>query len=112
MDSPSFSGATTADGRDIRRALEAAQRADIAPFIDSLRATLAGDLAALERSYMLQYEPRADGWSLLLTPRDARLARTIARIRLAGRDAQLREVAIDSSDGDRSVMTIEELPAP
>lgn len=85
---------------------------DIAPFIDSLRATLAGDLPALERSYTLHYEPRGDGWTLLLTPRDARLARTIARIRLAGRDAQLREVAIDSSDGDRSVMTIEELPAP
>jgi hypothetical protein len=84
---------------------------DIAPFIDSLRATLAGDLAALERSYTLRYEPQATGWTLLLTPRDVRLARTIARIRLAGSGAQLDEVTIDSADGDRSVMTIQELPA-
>jgi hypothetical protein len=85
---------------------------DIAPFIDSLRATLSGDLPALERSYVLHYEPRADGWTLLLEPRDARLARTLTRIRLAGSGAQLREVHIDSADGDRSVTTIQELPAP
>lgn len=85
---------------------------DIAPFIDSLRATLAGDLPSLERSYTLRYEPLADGWTLLLVPRDARLARSIARIRLAGSGPQLREVTIDSSDGDRSVMTIQEVAAP
>jgi hypothetical protein len=85
---------------------------EAAPFIDSIRAALAGDLPALQRSYSIEFRTAADGWTLLLLPREAGLQRTIKRVRIDGSGAQLRTVDIDSADGDRSVMTIRELAAP
>jgi hypothetical protein len=83
----------------------------VAPFIDSIRAALAGDLPALQRSYSIDFRTAADGWTLLLLPREATLRRAVKRVRIDGTGAQLRTVAIDSADGDRSVMTIRELEA-
>ena len=82
----------------------------IAPFIESIRATLAGDLVALERSYTLGFESGAEDWTLVLLPRDAKLAAVIARIRMQGSRNLVREVTVERADGDRSVMTISELP--
>ncbi|HXQ64443.1 MAG TPA: LolA-related protein, partial [Steroidobacteraceae bacterium] len=83
----------------------------VAPFIDSIRATLAGDLAALDRTYELLFETATDDWRLLLKPRDPKLAATIARIRISGTRDVIREVVVERTDGDRSVMTISPLPA-
>ncbi len=82
----------------------------VAPFIDSIRATLAGDLAALEHTYELQFETVADDWRLLLTPRDPKLAAIVARIRISGTRDMIHEVAVERADGDRSIMTISPLP--
>jgi hypothetical protein len=82
---------------------------EVAPFIDSIRATLAGDLAALERAYALSFAAGGPDWTLTLVPREARLARLIARIRMAGVDDQVREVTVERADGDHSVLTIREL---
>jgi len=84
----------------------------IAPFIDSIRATLAGDLAALERTYTLSFEGGAEDWTLVLVPREAKLAALIAQIRITGSQDLVQEVAVEQTDGDRSVMTIRELPGP
>jgi hypothetical protein len=81
----------------------------IAPFIDSIRATLAGDLAALEHTYAIRFEEGAGGWTLLLVPREATLAALIARIRMTGTEDLVLEVTVERTDGDRSVMTIREL---
>lgn len=83
-----------------------------APFVDTIRATMAGDLPALERSYVLEFQGDGAGWKLQLVPRDAQLSRIVSRVSIVGQGADLREVTIDSADGDRSVMTIRELPAP
>lgn len=91
-------------------ALSIADYPQIAPFIDSIRATLAGDLVALERSYAISIEGAADGWALVLVPRDAKLRALIARIRMTGAGDLIREVTVERADGDRSVMTIRELP--
>lgn len=96
--------------RSLSMALRDAPQA--APFIDTIRATLAGDLQALQRSFSTEFHAAPDGWTLQLVPRDAALLRTLARVRIAGAGSALREVAIDSADGDRSVMLIHELPAP
>ena len=82
----------------------------IAPLIDSIRATLAGDQPALERSYAPTFAGGAAGWTLVLVPRDQKLAELIASIRIAGAADQVSEVVVQRQDGDRSVMTIRELP--
>ncbi len=83
-----------------------------APFIDTIRATLAGDLPALQRGYTLEFHALPGGWTLQMVPRDAQLQRMVTRVRIQGAGIALREVTIDSADGDRSVMAIRELPEP
>jgi len=84
----------------------------IAPFIDSIRATLAGDLAALESSYTLSFQGDSASWRLVLVPREAKLAAQIARIRISGSADVVSEVVVERADGDRSVMRIREVPDP
>lgn len=77
-------------------------------FIESLRATLSGDRAMLERFYEMQVTGSAARWQLSLTPRDAKMAAVIGRIRIAGSAGRVGRVEIDEARGDRSVMTIVE----
>jgi hypothetical protein len=82
----------------------------IAPLVDSIRATLAGDLPALNRTYSLTFASSVDGWTLALVPRDAKLAGVIAKIRISGASDMIRVVEIQRAGGDHSVMTISALP--
>jgi outer membrane lipoprotein-sorting protein len=78
----------------------------IAVFIESIRGTLAGDRAALEKTYTLGLEGDASAWRLILKPRDAQLARIVSRILISGRQAQVGRIEIEQADGDRSVMVV------
>jgi outer membrane lipoprotein-sorting protein len=78
----------------------------ILPFIESIRATLAGDRASLERLFRLQFTGSEVRWSLVLTPLQAQLAKTVAQIRIDGSRDELSTVEIRQSDGDRSLMTL------
>jgi hypothetical protein len=89
-----------------RRVLRLEDYPQLAPLIGSIRATLAGDRAALERVFELQFRGTLEHWQLRLEPRDAQLAATLQRIELQGERDAVREVQIEQSDGDRSVMSI------
>jgi outer membrane lipoprotein-sorting protein len=78
----------------------------IVPFIESIRATLAGDRAALERLFRLEFAGSEMRWTLVLTPLDAQLAKAVAEIRIDGSRDELSRVEIRQSDGDRSLMTL------
>lgn len=79
---------------------------EVAAFVDSIRATLAGDRAALERTYALTLGGTAERWKLTLLPRDPAMAEVVLRITITGSRAQLGEIEILQADGDRSVMQI------
>jgi len=81
------------------------------PIIDSIRATVVGDLAVLQQHYQLEFQPAGANWTLRLTPRDKTLAAQITGIRVAGAGDFIREIEIDRTNGDRSVMVIDPLPA-
>jgi hypothetical protein len=89
-----------------RRVLRLADYPQLAPLIDSMRATLAGDRAALERVFEVDFTGTLEHWQLRLAPRDARLAATLKRIDMRGERDAVREVQVQQSDGDRSVMSI------
>jgi hypothetical protein len=77
-----------------------------APLIDSIRATLAGDRAALERAFELQFQGAMAHWHLHLEPRDPRLRQTLQQIDLSGARDAISEVVIQQRNGDRSLMQI------
>lgn len=78
----------------------------IVPLIDSIRATLAGDRASLERIFKVQLDGSLSQWKLLLTPSDATVARSVKEIRIEGTRDAIHSVEIQQADGDRSLLTI------
>jgi len=94
-----------------RYTLALEQYPEVAGFIESIRATLAGDRYALERLYEVAVAGHGDDWTLTLTPRDARMRNTIGTITLDGVRDRLRTVTIREADGDRSVMRLHRVSA-
>jgi outer membrane lipoprotein-sorting protein len=80
---------------------------EAAALIESIRATLAGDLASLQRSYAVSLSGRAEAWTLHLLPSDPQLAQLVLRIRIDGSQGLVNAVEILQADGDRSSMRIE-----
>ena len=76
------------------------------PFVESLRATLAGDRAALARYFHVQFSGTLGSWRLELTPRDPEAARAVSRVIVTGEDARLETVEILEADGDRTLLTL------
>jgi hypothetical protein len=94
--------------RDKRRyTLALSQYPEVGAFVDSIRATLAGDLAALHKAYRVELDGDAARWTLTLLPSDTKMAAVVLRIRIAGREDEVRSIEILQADGDRSLMTID-----
>jgi outer membrane lipoprotein-sorting protein len=88
--------------------LSAASNSTLQALVESLRATLAGDLASLERHFDVVFEGNAGEWAIVLVPRDAGTLALITRIRLAGTGDRLHRIDIDEAGGDRSEMSIQD----
>jgi hypothetical protein len=78
----------------------------IVPLIDSIRATLAGDRAALDRIFKVQLDGTLEQWKLLLVPSDGAVARTVKQIHIEGTRDAIHSVEIQQADGDRSLLSI------
>lgn len=75
--------------------------------VESLRATLAGDAALLQRFFRPALSGTRAAWVLTLEPLDPQVGRHLQSIRIAGADGQVGSIEIREANGDRSVMTIE-----
>jgi len=93
------------------RTLDLAAYPQLAPLVEGLRATLAGDRAALERLFSVRLDDDPPRWTLALAPRDAASARLVREVRISGEQADVKTVEVLQADGDRSLLTIgRELP--
>jgi len=97
------------DGHD--RTLSLGQYPEIAAAIESVRGTLTGERAILEQFYQIEVSGNAAHWRLVLVPKEARAAKQIAQITLAGTTAvdggaELDTVQIDQTNHDRTVTHI------
>lgn len=91
------------------RTLSLRSQPQIWALAESLRATLAGDLPSLQQHYKIKLNGTARKWNMTLEPRYPALWEFIEEIRLQGSDNQLREVDILETNGNRSLMQIEEI---
>lgn len=101
----------TVERNNRKYTLALARYPELGAFIDSIRATLAGNRFALERVYKVALSGRGDDWTLTLTPLDSRMLKVVSTITLDGRRDVLRSVAIRQADGDRSVMRLQPVAA-
>ncbi|WP_306605245.1 LolA-related protein [Azonexus sp.] len=81
-------------------------------FVDSIRGTLAGNRAALEKNYALHLAGTEDKWVLTMLPREQKIAAIVLRIVVSGSRGQVRSIEYLQADGDRSLLSIEPIVTP
>lgn len=96
----------TVDRNQRKYTVSLAHYPELAAFIESIRATLAGNRYVLEQLYKVSIGGRGDDWTLTLTPLDSRMLKTVQTIKLDGTRDVLRTVVIEQADGDHSVMQL------
>lgn len=98
----------TVDNRTLKqsRTFSLASSAAVSALVESMRATLAGDRASLERHYSVRLEGAPGAWSMTLVPREQRLAALVKHIQIAGARERLNRIEVEEAAGDRSVMLI------
>jgi hypothetical protein len=84
---------------------------ELGAFIESIRATLAGNRFALENAYKVSITGQGDNWTLTLVPIDSRMQKKVSQITLAGTGATLARVEIRQADGDHSLMRLQDASA-
>ena len=95
-----------------RHAFALDQQPQVAALIDGLRATLDGDLAGLQRAYATRLRGRRRLWTLELVPRASAARGRISEIDVSGSAGTVLSIAIYQANGDHSLMTLREMPAP
>lgn len=105
-------GVLTVERAHGRRVLDLRAYPQIQPFVESIRATLAGDRTSLERLFHLDFAGSLARWTLTLVPLDSNVKRAVAHVRIDGMRDQLLKVEIRQPDGDRSLMTLRPAASP
>ena len=75
-------------------------------FVESIRSTLAGDLATLNRFYQVTLDGGERQWRLTLKPAEPDMQNVVSEIRIDGSRNRVVTIEIIETQGDRSVMTI------
>jgi outer membrane lipoprotein-sorting protein len=75
-------------------------------FVESIRATLAGDLPTLTHFYDVSLQGRRENWTLQLVPKDNKTRALVSMIRISGDNETIRNVKTEEADGDFTSMTI------
>jgi hypothetical protein len=101
-------GVATVIRGERRVALSLSDHPELVPLLDSIRATLAGDRAALEANFSPVFEALGDRWTLALTPRGGRGAALVKSVRIEGTGAAVRRVTVERTNGDRSQMEVQD----
>lgn len=78
----------------------------VAPLVDAMRDTLAGNEAALRRVFNVGLTGSLAAWRLRLEPLDKSVSLSVRRVEIEGERDQIHSVEILQVDGDRSVMTL------
>ena len=75
-------------------------------FIDSLRATLSGDLPTLKKSFLVKLSGSANKWTLSLRPLSANLQRILVEVSIQGRNSEILYIETSMLNGDRTFLSL------
>src|SRR5579871_543087 len=105
-------GVLTVERGHSRRTMDLHAYPQVLPFVESIRATLAGDRGALERLFRVDFAGSVSRWTMTLVPIDSKVKQSVSQVRIDGMRDQLIKVEIRQPDGDRSLMTLRPSTAP
>ena len=89
-----------------RRSIRLDDYPAVGVFVESIRSTLAGDLAALKRLFDLALEGDERRWRLVLKPGEPSMQELVSEIRIGGSRGSIDSIEFLEPNGDRSTMTI------
>jgi len=92
-----------------RRELDLASSPVVRGFVGAFRDVLAGDRAALERSYRIEFHSEGDEFTLTLRPREPQLARFLRELSLHGRGRALTRIRMLETSGDITETTFSDV---
>jgi Outer membrane lipoprotein carrier protein LolA-like len=81
---------------------------EVTALATSLRATLAGDGAALRTVFEVTVSGTLDHWQMVLQPRDPAARRLLQWVRVIGFGERITEIDTANGEGDRSEMSVVE----
>lgn len=91
--------------------IDLASQPVVRSFVETFARLLAGDRAALEATYAMEYAPSSSGstWTLTLRPRSAPLDRFLREIRFEGDGTSLRRMVMSEVSGDVTTTTFSDV---
>jgi len=92
----------------MKRTMMVNQYPAMGAFVESIRATLAGDLKTLSQYFQIKLEGNAARWHLQLMPSDQATREVVREVRMEGRGKMIDSIEIIEAGGDRSVMSVVE----
>jgi hypothetical protein len=78
-------------------------------FVESFRATLAGDVERLARHYRITFNGNPEAWHISLVPLKDEIGRFVERIQISGQSDHIQQIRIEETNGDWSLMQLEAL---
>ena len=99
-------GILTVERGHSKRVMDLHAYPQVLPFVESIRATLAGDRSSLERLFHVDFAGSVSRWTLTLVPLESKVKQSVSQVRIDGMREQLLKVEIRQPDGDRSLMTL------
>lgn len=79
----------------------------VAALVESIRATLAGDLPGMQRYFTVKLDGTQTRWALSLTPTEEAMRRSVQAMRIEGSGNQVTVIDVLETGGDRSLMVIQ-----
>ncbi|HXA48244.1 MAG TPA: LolA-related protein [Burkholderiaceae bacterium] len=89
------------------RTLSLQSNAVLAALVESIRATLAGDLPALQHFFAVKLDGASSHWTLSLTPLDKAMQGKVQTVRIEGSVNHVTLIDVTETGGDHSVMQIQ-----
>lgn len=98
---------TVTDEAGATRRLELSAQPEIRALVETIRATLAGDLAALQRDFSVDSAGEIADWRLILLPTNPKLAGLVRLVQIEGSGPEPKRIETVMVNGDRTRLTIE-----
>ena len=82
---------------------------EAAVMAEAVRGTLTGNREAIERNFIATVSGAPQQWTLELVPIEPEMRVRVRAVQIVGQQSWVREVTVAMADGDRSVMTVEQV---
>lgn len=82
---------------------------EAAVMVEAIRGTLTGNRQAIERNFNATVSGQPQRWTMELVPVEQQVRDLVRSVLISGQQSWVREVTVLMADGDRSVMSIEQV---